>query len=98
MEPWLDCLEIPAKLLIHTFVTLRDYFVGVVNETAAYTGHPCSHTTATFTPVDHALSIAWHLVYSIVNQGKLNVFRLTVKAFILLVHKMGGFYCLKYYN
>ena len=80
----LDCLEVPAELLVDALVALGDDFVRVVDKTATYAGHPCAHTSAYFTPGHHALAIKGDLVGCVVDWGKLDVFWLTVQAVMFL--------------
>ena len=61
MKPWLDCSEIPTELLINPLVTLRNDFVGILDEATANAGHPCPHAPAAFSPTVHAFSIQGYI-------------------------------------
>ena len=62
MQTGLDSFQVTSELLVYAFVALGDYFVRVVNETAADTRHPCAHATTTLAPEYHALAIAGHFI------------------------------------
>jgi hypothetical protein len=66
MEPWLDCFEIFAELLIYALITLWHNLIWIINKAAANTRHPRSHTSTAFTPPDHAFSITGNLFSGIV--------------------------------
>lgn len=78
MKSWLDCFEILAELLVDSLITLRDNFVGIVDEAAADAGHPCPHTATALAPPNHALAVAGDFFCGNVRDGEVNVFGLAV--------------------
>ena len=83
MKTWLDSSEIPTKLLINTFIALRNNFVRVLNEAATNTRHPCSHTATTFSPTVHTFPIQWNIRIIIVLNRQNNVLWLIQSLFFL---------------
>jgi len=60
VKPRFNCAHISTKFLIDAVVSLRNYLVGIVDETAAKTRCPSSSKATTFSPTMHAFAIRWH--------------------------------------
>lgn len=61
VKPRFDSTNVSSKLLVDAVVSLRHYFIGVVNEAATEAGHPGSSTSTTLSPAVHTFAVKRHL-------------------------------------
>ena len=86
MKSWFDCSQVFSKLLIDSFIALRDNFVRVVNAAAGDAGHPCSHNSTALSPAVHTFSVEGKFAIVLIGYGENNVFRFVDEPFFFLDH------------
>jgi len=81
-----NCADVSTEFLIDAVVSLRNYLVGIVDETAAKTRCPSSSKATTFSPTMHAFAIRWHFCMMLIFFWKFDMFRFSVQSITLIVH------------